>query len=196
VVTKLSATLSPEDMREDVWLDWRPFQERGAEVFSTQGAKTYALNVATGLVAVWLAATWVALGRGRNLPRLWAGAFSTLALCLVVAAGVYLLLPKIEVRMVRWPFRQAYSNAQSAYFSLLHDNANATEILNKVSAAKQKGIAVIKNYNGEPMENPLLGGQMKEEDSPGNFTIRKTSEGYDFVCYDAIGGEHVMGPLQ
>jgi hypothetical protein len=101
----------------------------------------------------------------------------------------------MEVRMVRRPFRQAYSNAQSAYFSLVRENANATEVLDKVSEAKRKGLAVVKNHDGAPMENPLLGGQMKEEDSPGNYTIRKTSEGFDFVCYDAMGGEHVMGPV-
>jgi hypothetical protein len=194
VVTKLSETLSPEDMREDVWLDWRPFQEKSSEIFSGQGALTYALNVATALVAAWLVLTWIASGRARNLPRFRARAYSALVLCLVVAGSVYLLLPKTEVRLVRMPFLRARSNARAAYGSVFNGNPKITEISARLSAAKGKGLT-LENCDGRPLENMFLGGKMKEEDSPGNFTIRKAGEGFEFICYDALGGEHVMGTV-
>ena len=41
--------------------------------------------------------------------------------------------------------------------------------------------------------NPLLGGMIREEDSPGNYTLRETTNGIEFLGYDAVGGEHVLG---
>lgn len=58
VATKLAATLTPQDMRQDVWLDWKPFAEKRSEVFSQSGALTKALNWAFSLMPaallVWL----------------------------------------------------------------------------------------------------------------------------------------------
>jgi hypothetical protein len=82
-----------------------------------------------------------------------------------------------------------------AYVSLLNANSKITEISAKLPEAKGKGLAFLANYDGPPLENLLLGGEMKEEDSPGNFTIRRAGEGFEFICYDALGGEHVMGPV-
>ncbi len=45
------------------------------------------------------------------------------------------------------------------------------------------------------MANPLLGGRVREEDSPGNYTFRETASGLEFVTYDAQGAEHVLGQL-
>jgi hypothetical protein len=194
VVTRLSATLSPEDMREDVWLDWRPFQEKSTEIFSRQGALTYALNVAMALVAAWWVLTRIASEQARNVPRFRAGAYSALVLCLVLAGNVYLLLPKTEVRLVRMPYLRARSNAHAAYGSLFNGNPKITEISAKLSEAKGKGFT-LENYDGPPLENMFLGGKMKEEDSPGNFTIRQAGEKFEFICYDALGGEHVMGTV-
>jgi hypothetical protein len=38
-------------------------------------------------------------------------------------------------------------------------------------------------------ENPFFGGPIHEEDSPGNFILRQTTNGVDFVWFDANGGE-------
>ena len=49
IATKLKATLSPSDMRHDVWLEQTPFLfEHQSRLFSWQGALTTALNWGTG----------------------------------------------------------------------------------------------------------------------------------------------------
>ena len=54
VVTKLSATLTPADMRQDVWLDWGAFRETNSRLFSREGARTYAYNWGAGVFAAGL----------------------------------------------------------------------------------------------------------------------------------------------
>jgi hypothetical protein len=39
-------------------------------------------------------------------------------------------------------------------------------------------------------ENPLLGGPVREEDSPGNYVLRETTNGVGFFWFDVDGGEH------
>jgi hypothetical protein len=41
-------------------------------------------------------------------------------------------------------------------------------------------------------ENLLVGGAIREEDSPGNFTLRENGDELEFVAYDAQGAEHVL----
>jgi hypothetical protein len=43
-VTKLTATLSPDNMREDVWINWTRFSEKKSRLFSSHGAAIHALN--------------------------------------------------------------------------------------------------------------------------------------------------------
>jgi hypothetical protein len=41
-------------------------------------------------------------------------------------------------------------------------------------------------------DNYLVGGQIREEDSPGNYTIRETNGQLEFVSYDAQAAEHIQ----
>lgn len=41
-------------------------------------------------------------------------------------------------------------------------------------------------------ENLLVGGDVREEDSPGNFTLRENGDELEFVGYDSQGAEHVL----
>ena len=43
------------------------------------------------------------------------------------------------------------------------------------------------------MENQILGGPIRLEDSPGNVGLRETPEGFDFLSYDAAGFPEVIG---
>ncbi|MGO8929356.1 MAG: hypothetical protein ACLQU3_21025 [Limisphaerales bacterium] len=72
--------------------------------------------------------------------------------------------------------------------------ATARAVLADVSksfSARYKG----SDSGGDYMANPLLGGRVREEDSPGNYTFRETASGLEFVTYDAQGAEHVLGQL-
>ena len=44
-------------------------------------------------------------------------------------------------------------------------------------------------------ENLLLGGTLRQEDSPGNCTLRQSATGLEFIGYDAQGTERVLGSI-
>jgi hypothetical protein len=41
-------------------------------------------------------------------------------------------------------------------------------------------------------DNVLLGGSIREEDSPGNYVVRQTTNGFEFVWFDRNGGDHTL----
>ena len=194
VATKLAATLSPADMRQDVWLEWTPFSEKKNHSFSTTGAWTIAANWASGAFAAGLLAAWVLTRgsqiRGWSLLRL-AGA---VAISSIVLSGlIYIVLPKTEVRLAKY---QIYTLENAEYelgFEL--KNANLTNLAAMSMEAKRllaNPLVWSDHHNPKIFDNFLLGGQMHEEDSPGNYTIREAGGRLEFVAYDAEGAEHVQ----
>jgi hypothetical protein len=64
---------------------------------------------------------------------------------------------------------------------------------NRVSSLAEARSVVKKIENQYPQlteQNLLLGGAVREEDSPGNYLLRQSTNGVDFVWFDADGGEH------
>ena len=200
VATKLIGRLSPADMQNDVWLDQTPFIfEQKNRLFSQQGALTIALNwgtefFAAGLVTVWFLAFTVKKYKAK-LPQLFGYVFLS-SLCL--AGLIYLCLPKIEVHTVKVPRGMEQVNL----FDLggyLSDTTPVTHA--EVSARVQRLLANPTNdvewnsFTGSrrmSLDNYLLGGRIREEDSPGNFTFREHDGHLEFVTYDAQGAEHFL----
>jgi hypothetical protein len=200
VATKLTATLSPADMRQDVWLDWVPFSEKKNHLFSKTGARTRALNWGSGLFAAGLLAVYAFLFANEThkpkLPRL-IGILTATSLGL--AGLIYLSLPKTEVRLVRkFQGSKTVNTLYNLYFWLDYTNmvtlpvikaeasrvlSNPTNDVDRVRSAQSD----LKDPNNE-----LLGGHIHEEDSPGNYTIRENGGRLEFVAYDAQGAEHVF----
>ena len=46
---------------------------------------------------------------------------------------------------------------------------------------------------GLSMENHILGGLIRIEDSPGNVDLRETDQGFSFLAYDADGSPQAIG---
>lgn len=201
VATKLTARLTPEQMRDDVWLQWTAFSEKRHRLYSHDGALTSALNWGTGALAATLLGTgffWRALKkaaerRSRNIVNAAAlvGTF--------VAVGVFLALPKTEVRLVRHAYGSTINNVHSLRLSIrdtdagtwAEASAEARRVLTSASNdARSRGYGEGEESN--PLENAVLGGTMREEDSPGNFTIREAGDQVEFISYDAQGAEHVL----
>jgi len=199
VATKLTATLSPADMRQDVWLDWQPYSEKKHNVFSWQGAVTYSLNIGAGVFAAGLLLLWVfAVGSEARKQRLSERCAGAMFCGILLACSTYLVLPKTEVRLVKGP----YAMSQLPVFELgpyffgsastraelgaevRRMLANPTNDLSWVKYARHTGM------NGR--ENWLVGGEIREEDSPGNFTLRENGDVLEFVAYDSHGAEHVL----
>jgi hypothetical protein len=197
VGTKLTATLSPAQMRQDVWLDWHYFRETGDRKYSRAGARTLALNLGVGLFATVLFAAFIVADRSERRRR-HLGRFSLAALMAggALAGITYLVVPKIDVRLER----RYVPNARSCLDSALYELKAGTDITARTARAYLADY--IERYgttNGfyekhaHIVSNPLLGGTIREEDSPGNYTLRETTNGLEFVGYDSLGAEHVLG---
>jgi hypothetical protein len=201
VVTKLFATLTPAQMEKDVWLRWSRFREKRNQIYSESGALTLAMNWGSGLFTSGLVAAFAAfLARPALRPKLGLTiGFVTMA-SLALTGLIYIALPTTEIRLVKHP----HSTAQEAmiYLSMwLLDTKETTraeasaEIAREIAQPNDQNPRVRREqrYGGKGWDNLLLGGSIREEDSPGNFTLRVNGDELEFVAYDAQGGEHVLG---
>ncbi|MHB8519682.1 MAG: DUF2330 domain-containing protein [Limisphaerales bacterium] len=203
VATKLSATLTPEDMRQDVWLEWVPFAEKKSQVFSRTGAWTHVLNWGSGLFAagLLLAFVFVRVDDRRKpwLPKLslGVGAGSIALVC-----AVYFALPKIDVRLVKYPTVEAQIKLDDLCIWLeSHDPTTLAELRNQAKRAlanptndaEWQRFSPDRHWHYQDWDNFLVGGRIHEEDSPGNYTFREVGDLVQFVGYDAQGAEDVLG---
>jgi hypothetical protein len=185
VATKLSAHLSPSDMRDDVHLDWISFAEKGGLVYSPEGARTLALNLGAGVLAVVLVGTWL-LARARrpggNYSARWP--IAALLIGLLTGLSVYALLPKAQVRFMLWPYASAEQQLE-----LLRDVFSQS----RTPSSKDEVRELIKFWreNSRSKDNILLGGEIHEEDSPGNFVLKDKGNSLELVFFDPQGAEHV-----
>lgn len=177
VVTKLTATLSPADMRKDVWLEEKPLViEHKNRLFSQHGALTTALNWGAGFFVIGLIIACVfAFAKEAPKPKLprYAGIVTLISIALV--GLVYLSLPKIEVKLMRGRFYYQTKEEILALRIALGDSewhttaevrAGFHNITSNSTNATEYGL---KNW-----DNPFVGGQFREEDSPGNYLLRET----------------------
>jgi len=115
VATKLTATLSPADMRKDVWINWTPFLGKGNRLYSWQGALTTALNLgaelfAAGLLVVCLLA-FASESHKLKFPR----RIGIMTVASIVLVGLfYLVLPKTEVKLAKGGYYTEINTQQLA----------------------------------------------------------------------------------
>jgi hypothetical protein len=194
VATKLSATLSPPDMLKDVWLEQIPFTiEHRNRLFSRHGALTTALNWGVGLFAVGLVAigllTFAGETQKNKLPRL---AGSVTMAGVAVAGFIYLSLPKIEVKLVRGYLPSKMKMEQLALQLAWGDFDWHTPA--EIRAGFQETMLNPTNtadYGLKNWDNNFVGGQFREEDSPGNYLLRETNNQVQLIFYNADGGEEI-----
>lgn len=200
VATKLTARLSPADLRQDVWLEWRSFAETASRRYSRSGAWRTALNWGTGALLAGMVVFFGLTRRSRGVVAgerrvtrlaVWSAAFG-----LVVALTIYFALPKTEVRLVRSPV----GLAEISLWELAFEARTSTNLMRIAPVRK----AVLETLNSRQpdrhrgssagWDNYLLGGRIHEEDSPGNFVLRETDGRVAFITYDAQGAEHAEVP--
>lgn len=190
VATHLTARLAPEAMREDVVIDWVPFSEQRARLYSSSGAGIRALNWASGALALGLLAVCgVSYRRQALISRFPSLTWGLAALVLFTGAGIYLSSPKVNVRLVRAPGLRARTNVETLGL-LLIDAARPDPAA--LSAQAHEVLREARESTGIQSENVLLGGEIRQEDSPGNYTIRRAGGGVEFVIHDLWGAEHVF----
>ncbi|HEX9047112.1 MAG TPA: DUF2330 domain-containing protein [Verrucomicrobiae bacterium] len=190
VITKLTARLLPAEMDKDVWISLSPNYVRHVNVFySHDGALTTALNLAAYVfgAGLFVVCCW-ALAMPKLRPKLF-WIFCALA---IVSAAVGKLrhdsLPQMAVKLVRGGFRHhEYEHILAVERNL--EESNFTSMA-EVRAAVQNVIsnpAYTDYYGSTFWENKFVGGNFREEDSPGNYLLRETNRRVELVVVDANG---------
>ena len=199
VATKLTATLSPADMRKDVRINFSqlPFLEKKHRLFSWQGALTTALNWGAGLFAAGLLVVCLLAFANETHKTKLPQRIGIVTVASIMFAGVlYLCLPKIEVKLTRGYFPSEMKMEQLTLLLALGDfdwhttaevRAGFQEMISNPTNATVYGV---KNWG-----NYFVGGQIREEDSPGNYLLRETNNQLQFITFNSDGGEGVYETL-
>ncbi|HEY9174057.1 MAG TPA: DUF2330 domain-containing protein [Verrucomicrobiae bacterium] len=210
VATKLSATLTPAQMRSDVWLDWTAFSEKRHHLYSRSGALTLAANWAAGLFTAGLTGVLcIGWAKQRNAIRpAWYSSriHALIWLAAGIAAAIYIALPKTPVRLVKdralsyrpvdilyrisWELLDYQAESPTPNSDGTRARVHSFITVGDTNAPNWKEWARSSNWSN--WQNYLLGGPLREEDSPGNYTIRETNGRLQFIGYDAQGAEHVF----
>jgi hypothetical protein len=188
-VTKLTATLSPADMRKDIWINWTPFWEKGNRLYSWQGALTTALNWGAELFAVSLVVVcFLAFASRTHKTKLPRRRGIVTVVNIVLAGLFYLALPKTEVRLVKGGYYSEIRVQQMALNLALNDGGWRT--IAEARGGLREFISDTNNavsYGCKNWDNYLVGGQIREEDSPGNYLLRETNHQVQIVTFSWDG---------
>ena len=192
VLTRVSGKLAPSQMRNDLSIGWEAFRPSRLHVFSPKGARSVASMVAMTVLGLYLVASAMIYAR----PSSDGGGFfeyakqhgiRAISLSLVIAAVVYLVLPKLPASQIN-AYRGSMLRSQYLvipsvidlafieYPDLLHSNESA------IASAVISMLANVHN----PI-NLFTGSAHEMESIPGNFTVRKENEKIIFTVYDMIG---------
>lgn len=193
IVTKLTAALSSADMRRDVWVDMSPaYIHKENRLYSRHGALTTALNWGAGLLVAGLLLVCLWRETRGNKSRLARQLGTVLGVCGLMVPLIYFSLPKIEVKLTHDRFESESRQQQIVLLIALddtewHTTAEARTVLqtllsNRTNAAKY----FVRNF-----DNPFVGGQLREEDSPGNYLLRETNQQMEVVFFHPDGSEEV-----
>lgn len=189
VATKLTADLNAAMMAEDVDIQWVPLVEFRRDLYSYLGACIFGLNwgASVSVAGLLIVVILTAIRRVWKPQRKRMAGWVALA-GLMTAIFVFVAVPKIDVRLAQSPFLRSHMNLRE--LGLLFDKYNQTNHPSSLGEAR----AVLKKIGEQDPrlveENFLLGGPVREEDSPGNYLLRQNTNGVEFVWFDANGAEH------
>jgi hypothetical protein len=181
VITKLTATLAHANMGEDVWVSFSPtYLKHQNHFYSRQGAVNTTLNCGTYVFGIGLlivcGLALVSTGCRRTAPRL---ICMVLLASTVVGALRYESLPQMEVKLVKGGmlgFRSQVREEVMVLRMALHESGYHTAA--DAQAAIRATISNSTNadhYGLKSWDNYFVGGQFREEDSPGNYVLRETN---------------------
>jgi len=194
VFTNLSAQLRAEDMRTDGWISWEPFAKKRPWVFSYQGALIMTANLCMALLGLVAGFCWQK-GMKMNRPLI----LKLTGLTVSTLLCAFLLLPKIEVTTTQMPraFNKIYHHLlASCIYAAWHEHAqSAKPPFEPTLEWIRKQAEALSNENHHPRltkENPFTGQPRREQDSPGNYVIRKAASGFEYVFYELDGNEQVI----
>jgi hypothetical protein len=205
VATKLVGQLSHHQMQDDAYVVWTPLKEKRLTRYSGHGAAVVAANFTLPLLMVGmlglLGSCWVREGepiRAKQMSRV----SGVIVLTAVAGWGIiYVCLPKTRVVVSRMP-----AIRMSGLHRYVIPKALERQGAGRVAAEGGKPklnagwvrqqLAETSDFRkglGNSSQTNLISGELwREEDSPGNYTIRETPAGVDYVWYDIEGAENVV----
>lgn len=204
VATKLSATLTSEQMQKDAFITWTPFREKRMTRYSDQGAAIVAANIAVPLLVAGLLGLLVGFW-AREANPIRANSIRKISFMLLVAAlfiwgAIFVCLPKTTVVVSQSPWVRILLLHRSVCAELMkhideHAQTKNGQAMIDADWVRQQLVATAdfrKQLSGSLQTNLLTGELWREEDSPGNCTIRQSANGIDYVWYGIEGNENAL----
>jgi len=102
-------------------------------------------------------------------------------------------LPKVPVNVARLPSLRMMLLHKAVASELGHQASNSPSLdLEWLRQQLQHGSPVRKALDPFNETNLFSGQQWRDEDSPGNCTVRQGTNGFEYVWYDIDGAEQVI----
>ncbi len=194
VLTKFVGNVDSARMTKDIRFAWKPFKSHQDHYFTQEGARELAVMLFVIVVGVWNVFSMYDYAKRPIQPkRRFLSFLKRLVLaiaCAAIVAGVcFTLLPKLGNSEIQVSRRSGYSE-----FRFRRDFSEPLSKNQEVLARTESGIAMflledLRNsvMDRRPPMNMTAGGELKIEDSPGNFTIEKQANQVIIRAYDRIG---------
>jgi hypothetical protein len=205
VATRLTGQLSNRQMREDAYIAWTPFREKQLTRYSEQGAAVIAANVAVPMLMIGLLGLLCGRWAGEKEPALktwvWRVSGAIILVALACWVAINICLPKVTVVVSRHPgMWMNILHKDEIPYELEHFQTNEAARIGgafKPDAAWVRQQLAVTSELRRGLESRfqtnLFSGQLwMEEDSPGNYTVRESTNGVEYVWYDLEGGEHIV----
>jgi len=189
-LTKLSANLTPQDMRKDFAVGLSAARPYRRHVYTVQGA--FHTGVVSAVLAwsallVLAAFTWIpGVAREKGQLKALKLVIAPITGGAVILLGlVYVSLPKIDVVTVgRFPFmRQKQATLERA---LLIEQYLQGRGENRPTLQEARG-DIAEAFRKKGLQNPLTGQPLRESDSPGDYMLFEDGRGIVFRSYDWRG---------
>jgi len=201
VATRLTARLSPGQMKRDAYLRWVPYRSQGATLYTSGAALTRAANVASFLALLSPLIAWFGCRRfaRRPLSPDWFPKLVTFSVG--VGAGVFLLTPRAAVGDIRISRVRHRDEAHMLAWCLkmaIEDHALATNV-DRLDLREPSSEALSRLVNElgpyyrddgrdpHPVTNSITGQPIRLEKSPGNIWVAPGTNGLRMIWFDFDG---------
>ena len=194
VLTKLAGKVDAAKMTDDIQFAWAPFKSHQDHYFTQSGAWSVAAIVFVMLIGVGNILSMWDYARGFIQPRefAWYCVSRLLPLSVfacLIAGAVFASLPKLDnadIQVSRWREYRLHSMGASCQ-ALLDEHPDLLKRPEpEIAACLLKSLQDLARED-LPMKNPLTGGELTMEDSPGNFTIEKKMDRVVLRMYTGDG---------
>lgn len=192
VLTKFTGTIAAANMADDLHFTWKPFAFQQEHFFTRYGAGCLAVILFAVVVGSWNIVSMRDYAKGLVQPKGLGRYFGkklvpAITVGTIVAGVCFAALPKIsnvDVQFVRWHRPPSYSLAGEIDAFL----KESPDILQ--SSPPEIASFLLRRLSDQEATAPrnrTTGSELKVEDSPGNFTVEKTSSQILVRVYDPIG---------